>query len=321
MSESTPTLNLPLILPAQAQKHLTHNEALMQLDTAVQLSVKSAVVPDAPANFAEGDAFLVPANGAGGWAGQAQSVAVFCNGGWQFSAPQIGWRCYVEDTQDMMVFDGSIWKSLAPEFQDIEGVGINASFDHTNRMVVASDASLLTHDGAGHQLKINRADVGQTASVLFQNNWMGQAELGMVGSDDFQIKTSADGASFDTALAVNAQTALTTIKGLSSGEINVEQNAVGQIVPPASSGFFLLTMAHPTYPQLQHSGIFLFDTGSSLYSVTIFSGSAMTNLATASLTGTTGQVGGTSLALAPGAIQVENRFNRTAQYKYLFLCT
>ena len=37
-------LSLPYILPAQAQKHVTHNEALRMLDLLVQLVVTSRQV-------------------------------------------------------------------------------------------------------------------------------------------------------------------------------------------------------------------------------------------------------------------------------------
>ena len=39
--ESTTNLALPYIMPSQAQKHVTHNEALQILDALVQLSLKS----------------------------------------------------------------------------------------------------------------------------------------------------------------------------------------------------------------------------------------------------------------------------------------
>ena len=39
MPDTTPNLALPFILPSQAQKHVTHNEALQQLDAVVQLAV------------------------------------------------------------------------------------------------------------------------------------------------------------------------------------------------------------------------------------------------------------------------------------------
>lgn len=38
--DQTPKLKMPYILPSQAQKHFTHNEALQQLDAIVHLSVK-----------------------------------------------------------------------------------------------------------------------------------------------------------------------------------------------------------------------------------------------------------------------------------------
>ena len=39
MSDATTHLLLPYILAAQAQKHVTHNEALERLDSIVQLTV------------------------------------------------------------------------------------------------------------------------------------------------------------------------------------------------------------------------------------------------------------------------------------------
>ena len=39
MSDATTHLLLPYILAAQAQKHVTHNEAIRALDAVVQLSV------------------------------------------------------------------------------------------------------------------------------------------------------------------------------------------------------------------------------------------------------------------------------------------
>ena len=38
MSDATVNLNLPYIMAAQAQKHVTHNESLKALDALVQIS-------------------------------------------------------------------------------------------------------------------------------------------------------------------------------------------------------------------------------------------------------------------------------------------
>ena len=73
-----------------------------------------------------------------------------------------------------------------------------------NRLAVASEASLFTHQGSGHQIKINKSAASNTASMLFQTNWQGRAEIGTVGSDDFSFKVSADGATFHSALELEA---------------------------------------------------------------------------------------------------------------------
>lgn len=50
MSQISTHLNLPYIQPAQAQKHVTHNEAIELLDMIVQLTVQDfdAIIPPAP---------------------------------------------------------------------------------------------------------------------------------------------------------------------------------------------------------------------------------------------------------------------------------
>lgn len=82
-------------------------------------------------------------------------------------------------------------------------LGVNATADTTNRLAVASPASLFSHAGAGHQHKINKAATGDTASVLFQTGASGRAEFGLTGDDDFHIKVSPDGAVWKEALIVD----------------------------------------------------------------------------------------------------------------------
>jgi hypothetical protein len=76
---------------------------------------------------------------------------------------------------------------------------------------------LLSHAGAGHQLKINKAATGDTASLLLQSDWIGRAEMGLAGNNDFSIKMSADGASWVEAVRVNAQTGRITGTAVQSG--------------------------------------------------------------------------------------------------------
>ncbi len=74
MSDTTARLDLPFILPAQAQKHVTHNEALQRLDALVQLAVMTSATspPDEPV---EGEIHWVNAPATGLWSGHAGNLA------------------------------------------------------------------------------------------------------------------------------------------------------------------------------------------------------------------------------------------------------
>jgi hypothetical protein len=59
MSSSTPRAQLPLIAAAQAQKHVTHNDALLQLDALLFARFLSRNLSTPPATPADGDTYLV----------------------------------------------------------------------------------------------------------------------------------------------------------------------------------------------------------------------------------------------------------------------
>lgn len=86
----SPVLSLPLIQPAQAQKHVTHNEALRLLDVLVQPAVESRSLAAPPAFPAEGARWIVPAGATGPWAGQDGTIALYDQGDWVFLAPLPG---------------------------------------------------------------------------------------------------------------------------------------------------------------------------------------------------------------------------------------
>ena len=190
-------------MPSQAQKHVTHNEAIRMLDALVQLSVLDRDLTMPPASPQEGDRYIVAEGGTGEWAGREGTIAARQDGVWMFFAPRTGWVAWVRDEGLLLVFDGTGWVATAagaPIF------GVNASADETNRLTVAAAATLLSHEGAGHQLKINKLVPEDTASLLFQTDFSGRAEMGTAGSDDFQVKVSPDGTQWIEALVIDAAT-------------------------------------------------------------------------------------------------------------------
>lgn len=109
----TPNLNLPYLAAAQAQKHVTHNEALRALDAIVHLSVLDRDLSMPPLAPAEGDRYLVAAGAAGAWSGKAGTVAAYQDGAWAFHAPRIGWLCFIADEAATCVWNGSAWAGAA----------------------------------------------------------------------------------------------------------------------------------------------------------------------------------------------------------------
>jgi hypothetical protein len=215
MSEITPNLRLPYLAAAQAQKHVTHNEALRLLDAVVQICVLDRDLAAAPANPAEGDRYIVPASPTGGFAGQAGKVAAFQDGAWAFIAPIKGWVAWIADEAVLAVYDGSSWSAIGPAaLNPAPMIGVNATADATNRLAVSAAASLFNHQGAGHQIKINKASATATASQLYQTGFSGRAEFGLVGNDDFTIKVSADGATWIEALVIPASTGVMRLRAI-----------------------------------------------------------------------------------------------------------
>ncbi|HXK54729.1 MAG TPA: DUF2793 domain-containing protein, partial [Hyphomicrobiales bacterium] len=105
----TPRMALPLIEAAQAQKHVTHNEALVVLDALAHLFLLDRDLADPPASPAEGDAWLVASPASGAWTGQEGRIAFRIDGDWRFYSPFKGLRAYIGDEQSVIIHDGAGW--------------------------------------------------------------------------------------------------------------------------------------------------------------------------------------------------------------------
>lgn len=207
MPDQSPILSLPLMQASQAQKHVTHNEALMRLDLLVQLAVSDRMLTVPPISPVEGQRHIVAPSPSGAWAGKAKKIAVWQDGAWQFTTPLVGWQAWVVAEGRVVIYDGTAWATVdLPAVLTATQLGVSATPDATNRLSVSSPATLFNHAGAGHQVKVNKAGSGDTASLLFQTGFSGRVELGTAGSDDFQVKVSATGSRFVTGLKVAAAT-------------------------------------------------------------------------------------------------------------------
>jgi hypothetical protein len=201
MSDASTNLALPFLVAAQAQKHVTHNEALRALDAIVMLSVLDRDLTAPPGSPVDGARYLAAAAPTGAWAGQGGKIAAWQDGAWAFYAAKEGWLCWIADEDLALVYDGAAW--VSPSLQNARMVGVGTAADGSNKLAVAAASALFTHVGAGVQLKVNKRESSDTASLLFQTNWSGRAEFGLCGDDDFHIKLSADGSIWIDAMKVD----------------------------------------------------------------------------------------------------------------------
>jgi hypothetical protein len=209
----TPRFGLPYIAQGQAQKEVTHNDALVRLDALVDLYILDRDLATPPGSPTDGDAYLVAASPTGAWAGQAGNIAYLIDGGWRFYVPVKGLVAYVADEQTIIVFTASGWASLVSvlAFQNLSKLGILTAADATNRLAVKSDAVLLSHDdvtpGTGDlRVTLNKSAAGKDAGFIFQDAFSTRALFGLLGDDDFTVKVSPDGSTFHTGWVVDRST-------------------------------------------------------------------------------------------------------------------
>jgi Protein of unknown function (DUF2793) len=199
---NSPHLALPYLEAAQAQKHVTHNEALRALDAVAMLAVLDRDLATPPGSPSEGDRYLVASSATAAWSGKDGKIAAWQDGAWSFHTPQEGWRVWIADEDILLVFNGASWIGAAT--QNAALIGVNTLANSTNRLAVSSAAVLFSHAGNGVQVKLNKSGDGDTASLLFQKSYSGRAEIGLIGNNDVAFKTSADGSAFATGLTLVA---------------------------------------------------------------------------------------------------------------------
>lgn len=238
MTDTSPHLLLPYITPAQAQKHVTHNEALQRLDVLAQLRVQAFGATTPPAVPTEGQVYATGAGATGDWAGHDFTLAAFYEGFWLFIVPQDGWLAVDAATGEARVWQTDLWASVIVDMNNLEGVGIGTTADATNRLSVSSPASLFSHEGNGHQIKLNKASTTDTGTLLFQSNWSGRAEIGLAGEDAFSIKVSPDGSTWNSAIRIDPNSGAVAIGPDATFEdmLNVASNSVGPTIRVRNTG-------------------------------------------------------------------------------------
>ncbi len=239
----TPNLGLPYIDAAQAQKHVTHNDALSELDAVVNLAVKQRNITSAPSAPLAGDRYIVGVGGVGAFAGHDGAVAYFVDGAWLFATPRSGWRCFVESESALLIFIAGAWVDAGAAIhalQNLSTLGVGVVADASHPLSAKLNGALFTalssaEGGSGDlRLTLNKSSAANTASQIYQDGYSGRAETGLCGDDHFHVRVSSDGAVWRDAINVDPATGLVSFPAGVAGGLNTIWNGVG--APSASIG-------------------------------------------------------------------------------------
>lgn len=230
MSNSSPNIGLPYLLASQAQKQVTINEAFNRLDALIMLNCKSRTsgVPSTPL---DGQRYIVPSAASGAWLGFDNKIALYQNLGWEFISPNNGFIAFVEDEAQLYIYQNSTWQKLSDSFMpSVARLGIGTSTDANNPLSAKLNNALFSakyvaEGGTGDlRYKLNKEASANVLSQLYQTNWSGRAETGLLGDDNFGIKVSADGSNWKTALSIDKTTGRATTLGINFPTISVGSN-------------------------------------------------------------------------------------------------
>ncbi|EDZ42841.1 conserved hypothetical protein [Rhodobacteraceae bacterium HTCC2083] len=215
MSQSSPRLSLPFIQAAQAQKHVTHNEALRALDLLVQLSFEDDAQTAPPIAPSEGECYIVASGGSGDWIGQDGKIAAYIDGAWQFQTPRAGWQGYVIAQGILTVFDGSDWVEVtSSQLQDAKRIGLGMAADASSPFAAKLNAALWSalysaDGGTGSLIQtLNRENGTTDVGLVLQDNFQTRALIGLFGDSNLRFSVTPDGATFHDALSIDTSTGI-----------------------------------------------------------------------------------------------------------------
>jgi len=132
----TPHLALPYIDAAQAQKHVTHNEALDLIDALAQLAVESRTVAAPPGSPADGARYIPAAGASDDWTGWDGTLALFIGGAWVQHVPASGLKAWVKDERLTVTYEDGEWR---------DGIALTG---HGGRVTLRAKEEELTLTGA-----------------------------------------------------------------------------------------------------------------------------------------------------------------------------
>jgi Protein of unknown function (DUF2793) len=182
----TPRLSLPVIEAAQAQKHVTHNEALVLLDALVQLAVESRALSAPPGSPADGACYIPATAASGDWSGWDGQLALYSGGGWLKITPVPGLKAWVKAERLTVTYEDGVWR---------DGIALTLS---GGRVTLRAKEEELTLTGAF----VETADASFIPDRTIVLGVASRTTEAITGATSYAVGTAADTTQFGDLLNV-----------------------------------------------------------------------------------------------------------------------
>ncbi|MDO1559024.1 DUF2793 domain-containing protein [Brevundimonas sp. 2R-24] len=196
----TPRLHLPFLIENQARKHVTLNESLAALDALIHCRVLSRTLEAQPEAPADGDAYLLVDDPAGdAWSLMTPgSVAVFL-GGWRELSPPLGMCLFVADESLLLVRGEGGWTALDETIRELAldrlALG-RAPLDPDLALSARLNTALFSAPDSPApgdvRLVLDRRTSEAVASLLFQTDYEGQAEICLTDGGRLRVRAASE---------------------------------------------------------------------------------------------------------------------------------
>lgn len=101
---------LPLLAVSQAQKEITHNEALVRVDALLHPVVEDELAtPPVVGELDIGKCWLISQAPVGDWAGKAGQLAIWIGGGWRFCEATDGMQLRLQHAGVDIARTNDVW--------------------------------------------------------------------------------------------------------------------------------------------------------------------------------------------------------------------
>lgn len=215
-------LGIQFLAAQQAQPEITHNEALYQIQ-ALSNGVINATTNAPPGSPNEGDSYIVGSSPTGAWAGRANRIAIWTEGGWRFvpgnddsgtaismGARQTGLRVYDRAAAELKIWNGSAWVAFSASFS-------LAIEDEGGEQTSAATSINFVGDG------VTASAIGGAVTVTIPGGGSSGSGSSESGVQTPAVQTEA-GASYDVAAADN--TNYIRMTSSSAKTVNVRPDSV-----------------------------------------------------------------------------------------------